>query len=387
MKAGMSAMQRVKSGIVAMHHVRAVGFLVMAAALCVAASADFLAMWSPDEFHPSPALTRVDSLSRYCPSLRGTRADTRIFVYEGAASGPTLLVLGGTHPNEPAGFMAATVLLENIVTRTGRVFIIPQACASGFTCTDPLEGSPQTFSLETQSGRRTFRFGGRAANVIDEWPDPLVYLQYPSGQQLSGNETRNLNRAYPGRPDGSLTEQTAFAIVTLIREEHVDLAVDLHEAAPEIPIINAIVTHEKGRDLAANAVLNLEFENLQYALELSPANFHGLSHREWGDRTPVIPFLMETSNPIQGRLRGRTSEQLIVDGVDPWYLIAGRLGTMRITYDEAGESLSRRVGRHLQGLRALVDVYNEEHPDSALVLEGLPRYTELTDRGVHQYLR
>lgn len=373
--------------MIAAHRLRASGLLLLASVACVLAAKEFMAMWAPDAFHPSPALTRVDSLSRYCPPLRGTRADTRIFIFESTSPGPTLLVLGGTHPNEPAGFMAATVLLERVAVRAGRVFIIPQACASGFTCTDPLEGSPQTFALVTPGGTRTFRFGARAANVVDQWPDPLVTLHSPSGQQLSGNETRNLNRAYPGRPDGSLTEQTAYAILALIRGEHVDLAVDLHEAAPEIPIINAIVTHEKGREIAADAVLALELENLQYALELSPPKFRGLSHREWGDETPAIPFLMETSNPIQGRLRGKTSAELILDGVDPWYQVAGRLGTMRITYDEAGESLSKRVGRHLQGLRALVDAYNERHPDSALVLEGVPQYTELVERGVQQFLR
>ncbi len=366
---------------------RALALLILAGVVCVVAGSEFMAMWSPDTLYPSRALSRVDSLSTYCPSLRGTRAETRVYVFESDLPGPTFLVLGGTHPNEPAGFIAATVLLENLVLQAGRCIIIPQACESGFTCTDPLEGSPQTFSLVTASGRRTFRFGGRAANVVDQWPDPLVYLHYPSGQQLSGNETRNLNRAYPGRPDGSLTERTAYAIVTLIEREHVDFAVDLHEAAPEIPIINAIITHEKGRDLAASAVLNLEFEDLQYALELSPENFRGLSHREWGDGTPVIPFLMETSNPIQGRLRGRTSEQLIVNGVDPWYKIAEQLGTMRITYDPAGEPLARRVGRHLQGLRALIDAYNTEHPETPLLLGELPGYTQLMEHGVERYLR
>ena len=38
-----------------------------------------------------------------------------------------------------------------------------------------------------------------------------------SGQKLSGSETRNLNRAYPGRPDGTFTEKVAYAITSLIR--------------------------------------------------------------------------------------------------------------------------------------------------------------------------
>lgn len=52
--------------------------------------------------------------------------------------------------------------------------------------------------------------GSRASNPVDQWPDPDVYVHAASGQQLSGSETRNINRAYPGRPDGNPTEQAAF---------------------------------------------------------------------------------------------------------------------------------------------------------------------------------
>jgi hypothetical protein len=369
------------------HHRRAVVLLVFAGILCAVAAADFVAMWEPEVLFPSPALTATRMLSDYCPELKHTRADTKVYEFAGQDSGATMLVLGGTHPNEPAGFITATIILENAHLTAGRLIVIPQACASGFTCTDPLEGAPQTFTVTTRSGERTFRFGGRAANVVDQWPDPLVYLHYPSGQQLSGNETRNLNRAYPGRRDGTLTERTAFALVELIRSERVDLAVDLHEAAPEIPIINALITHEKGRDIAAAAVLDLEFEDLQFALELSPANFHGLSHREWGDMTETIPFLMETSNPIQGRLRGRTSTDLILNGVDPFYAQALGHETMRITYEPTGEPLARRVGRHMQGLHALIAAYNEQYADRTLHVDGLPTYTALMENGVKPYLR
>jgi predicted deacylase len=367
--------------------IRALLLLLAAIIISALAAREFSSMRTPDTILPAPSLTHSGLLSDYSPSLSGTGADTKVLVYEGAARGGTFLLLGGTHPNEPAGFMAAVVLAENITVRSGRVILIPQACESGFTATDPLEGSPQHFTIPTRSGERSFRFGGRGANVVDQWPDPLVYLQFPSGQQLSGVETRNLNRAYPGRVDGTLTEQTAYAIMELIRREAVTIAVDLHEAAPEIPIINALITHEKGQEIAAAAVLNLEFVGLQYALELSPPNFRGLSHREWGDRTTAIPFLMETSNPIQGRLRGRTSAALVLDGTDPWYRLARELGRMRITYEETGEPLEQRVGRHTQGIIALLEAYNEAHPEAPCVVEGIPTYEELLAHGVGAFLK
>jgi predicted deacylase len=369
------------------HTVRALVLLLAVAVVSAVAGFEFAEMWEPDRILPGTAVTRIGHLSDYHAGLRDTRYDATVYYMEGDEPGGTALVLGGTHPNETAGFMAALVLIERCGVASGRLIVIPQACSSGFTCTDPLEAYPQQFQVSTASGVRTFRYGARAANWVDQWPDPLVFLQYPSGQQLSGFETRNLNRAYPGRPDGTLTEQTAFAIMELLRREGVDVAFDLHEAAPEFPNVNAIVTHEKGQDLAAQAVLALEFEDLQYSLELSPENFRGLSHREWGDRTGAIPFLMETSNPIQGRLRGRTSAELLLTGVDSLYARAGRSGVMRVTYDVGGEPLSRRVGRHLAGVVALLDAYSGTYAERPVILENVPAYDEMMSKGLGAFLR
>lgn len=369
------------------HKIFTIILLLVVAAVSVIASIEFMAMWSPDIVRPGNGVRSVGKLSDYCTPLLRSRGNTDVYYLESGNLGGTILILGGTHPNEPAGFMSAVLLVENVVMTQGRMIVIPQACASGFTCTDPLEGCPERFSIKTSSGVREFRFGARAANPIDQWPDPLVFLQYPSGQQLSGNETRNLNRAYPGRSDGTMTEQTAYAIMRLIEKENVDIAIDLHEAAPEIPIINAVVTHPKCRDIGAAAVLNLEFDGLQYSLEISPDNFHGLSHREWGDRSPVLPFLMETSNPIQGRLRGVTSADLIVNGIDIRYETAAQIGTMRITYDLNGEPLSVRVGRHLQGLVEIISSCNDANPGKMINYQSLPTYADLIDKGVGAFLR
>jgi hypothetical protein len=350
------------------------------------ASLDFLKMNRPDVIKPSTALTGTRMLSDYFPPLKGTGGDTKIYVFEGAAPGATVLLLGGTHPNEPAGFLAATVIIENLAVRTGRVIVIPQACASGFKCTDPFEAYPEFFEIHGKSGVRTFRMGSRVCSPLDQWPDPLVCTQYPSGQSLSGIESRNLNRSYPGRPDGSFTEKVGFAIMELLRKEKVDIAFDLHEAAPEIPIINAIVYHEKGEDIALTAVLDLETRDMRYSPELSPVNFRGLSHREWGDRTDVIPFLMETSNPIQGRIRGRTNVDLITKGVSERYLEALQSGSLRIEYDPEGEPLEHRVGRHLEGFKALLDAYNQYHEDRLIEFDGLPSYQDLLDQGLGHYL-
>jgi hypothetical protein len=369
------------------HHLVAVVLLIAVALVCALAAREFMSMYRPDEIIPGPGVKSVGALSKYLGNLAGTNSDATVYYLDSGKPGATVLVLGGTHPNEPAGFMTAVVLTEHVSVTEGRLIVIPQACASGFICTDPLEGYPQSYSIQSKTKVRSFRFGSRGSNPIWEWPDPLVFLQYPSGQQLSGNETRNLNRSYPGRPDGTVTERIAFAIMQLIEREEVDIAFDLHEAAPEIPIINAIVTHEKGKDIAASALFTLETENLQFALEMSPMNFHGLSHREWGDRSSVFPFLMETSNPIQGRLRGRTDATLVLQGIDDKYRQAAQLGTMRITYELSGEPLARRVARHLRGLQAVLNATMESSPEKRIVLEGIPPYEQMLEQGVGAFLQ
>jgi hypothetical protein len=368
------------------HHYHAAAFLALSIAACVIAGLEFHSMDKPDAIYPAPGITKVGRLSDCWGKIKGTSGDVTIYYFDSGVPGATVLLLGGTHPNESAGFIAATLITENVKIIRGKLIIVPQACGSGFTCTDPLEGYPQKFTIKTRNGERTFRYGSRGGNPLDQWPDPLVYRHWPSGQQLSGPESRNLNRSYPGNPSGSFMEQVGYAFLQLLRKEKVSVAFDLHEAAPEIPIINAIVTHEKGRDIAANAVLNLEMENLQYSLEISPTNFHGLSHREWGDSTDVYPFLMETSNPIQGRLRGKTSEDLILKGIDQRYAEAEQFGTMRITYDPNGEPLSLRVARHLQGFRCLLEAYNEQFPENTVITENLPEYQSVIEQGVGNFL-
>jgi hypothetical protein len=361
-------------------------FFCIAIIICFISGREFIKMKIPDKIYPSAGITKISNLSEYNPNLKGTNGNSAVYYFDSGKPGGTFLLLGGTHPNEPAGFISALLLAENLKVLAGKIIIIPQACYSGFTCTDPLEGCPEFYSLITKSGKREFRFGSRVSNPLDQWPDPLVYSHYPSGQELSGFETRNLNRSYPGRENGSFTEKVGFAIIELLKKEKVDIAIDLHEAAPEVQIINALICHEKGKDIAASAVLSLELENLQYALEMSPQNFRGLSHREWGDRTAVYPFLMETSNPIQGRLRSRTTAELVVSGVDKCYKEASQIGKFRITYNLDGEPLKLRVGRHIEGIKALLDAFAESFPEKKIAYENIPVYQDLMDKGVGFYL-
>lgn len=367
------------------HMIRGGVLLVVTAALCWISGTAFRSLTNDDILYPSESLTRQSRLSDYFPRLASTPGDTAVYIFEGERPGGHVLILGGTHPNEPAGGVAATLLLENTRVTRGTVVIVPQANASGFTHSDPFEGNPQRFPLEAPGGTRWFRYGSRLTNPVHQWPDPALYVN-PAGQKLAGAEARNLNRNYPGRPDGNLTERIAFGIMELIREEGIDVAVDLHEAAPEYPVINALVFHEQSAELAAIALMELQMEGLEFRLEESPHNLRGLSHREWGDHGGISAFLFESANASHGRLKGRPSISLILTGRDPNYVKASLLGRLFVPYPEEGIPLRVRVARHVAALRALLVGWEEMRPDDAIDIEGWPGWNDILDRGIGPFL-
>jgi hypothetical protein len=365
------------------------GTAVIALALLLsAASAVRFSPSGPDELevYPSPSVSRKVTLSRYNPALQGTAGDAPVLIYEGAEPGGAVLVVGGAHPDEPAGTVAALVLAENAVVTQGKLIVIPYANASGFTHNLPQEGHPPHYTLRTPGGDRVVRFGSRLTNPVHQWPDPTVYIERVSHQKLAGTEARNLNRAYPGVADGSLTERVAYAITQLISDEGIDVSIDLHESSPEYPVNNAIVSHERALDLAAIATINLEMEGVQINIEPSPPTLRGLSHREWGDNTDTLALLLESPNPAQGRLRGVTDGELIVGGLDPMYIKASERGRLHVPYTDEGTPLAMRVARHLASVQVIVESYSMLEADRAIGLHGLPSYDEVLANGAGAYL-
>jgi hypothetical protein len=364
------------------------GFIVLLVAGVVAGAtgAEFLSVRKPFEIKKGPGVTGVKHLSDYFAEIKGTRGDTEAYFLTGPKPGGTALVLGGTHPNEAAGQVGAVLIVENAKVDAGRLIVLPRANGSGFTHNDPQEASPSGFSIEGRSGKRWFRYGSRSTSPMDQWPDPDIYLHSPSGQTLSGNQTRNLNRAFPGRKDGNYTEQMAFAITELVRKEEVNLVIDLHEASPEYPVINAIVAHEKAMDLASAVVMNLEWRGIKIGLEPSPQNLHGLSHRELGDHTEALTVLMETTNVSQGRIRGRTNADLVLSGKDKMYLKAYGMKRLFVEFDEKGYPLHQRVARHVAGIEEFLKAYTEANSSKPIVAENIPPAEEIMAVGIGKFL-
>src|SRR4030066_1004383 len=107
----------------------AVFFLFTTGVLCFFSGRSFQAMHHPEPLYPRAGLTARRQLSDYFPPLKRTHGDTEVYLFRGKEKGGNLLVLGGTHPNEPAGLVASVLLIENIRAEQGNVFIIPRANA------------------------------------------------------------------------------------------------------------------------------------------------------------------------------------------------------------------------------------------------------------------
>ena len=314
------------------------------------------------DIRPGKGITQVLWLSEWFAPLKGTPSDTRVFIADSKKPGATVFVAGGTHANEIAGIMSAVILVENAIPSYGRLIAIPDINMSASTWTESTI-VPSWIRIDSPHGARFFKYGARYTDPVHQgMTDPDRYKHPKGGDSFEGSESRNLNRVYPGKPDGTLTEQLAWAVMTLLKNEKVDIAFDLHEAGPESRLANMIVANPKNLDLGALAVINLELEGINMKLEPSSDVFHGLSHREWGDETNAFAFLIETPNPAQATDKGNPVE----DSKFP---------------------LEERVAIHLATIEAILDAWNYDSlPDKHIEFSMFPNWQDIKEQGIGKIL-
>ncbi len=129
--------------------------------------------------------------------------------------GPTVFIIGGIHGNERAGWMVADDIAKTAegITR-GTVYVLPFA-------------NPQSVDGEAS----TRNAPGRG----------------------------DLNRVFPGNPNGSQLEQLAHAIYRAVRDANPDMVLDLHEARgcySEGNMGNSVIMHHEGYRLYLLDVLD-----------------------------------------------------------------------------------------------------------------------------------
>lgn len=124
--------------------------------------------------------------------LKDTIYETDVFHFTTNKPGSKVVIIGGVHGDEVAGYMAAERLIEDNPF-TGEVLLIPRANI-----------------LATQLNER-----------------------YPGIQTkgvYDGITYSDLNRCLPGSESGTITEQIAHEIVTVIKEFNPTYIIDLHES-------------------------------------------------------------------------------------------------------------------------------------------------------------
>ncbi len=334
-----------------------------------------------------PGVTAVRKLSDYSPGVKGTVNDCNVYILDSGNPGATALIIGGSHPEEPAANLSTLLFVENAVPRAGRLLVINRANTSASLGTRMGEAYPRFYSIETPWGKRTWRMGDRCASPLDSWPDPEVYIHYPSGQNLAYMDIRNLNRAWPGREDGLIVERTTYAMMELIRKEKVDLVLDYHEAELEYPVENTIVVHENAQAVGAMTSMMLTSATfpVPIGMEFSPKMLHGLSHREIGDNSQAMSLLAEVAEPMLDRIRGITDEELLMSGRDRFVMKAGEHKLLYAPIDEKGWPIEIRVGRHVTTFMTMLQVLAQMDPSKALVLENVPDYATMVQGGLGPY--
>jgi hypothetical protein len=129
---------------------------------------------------PHTALMHTTSVEYICT---GTDYETPVYIIKTDYKEPTIMVVAGTHGNEKAGIKAVEYLKENLRIERGTLVIIPKANI-----------------LACEKNVRYF--------------PPEI----------------NLNRVYPGNPQGNSVEKLADEIFSLMKAYDIGLLVDLHES-------------------------------------------------------------------------------------------------------------------------------------------------------------
>jgi hypothetical protein len=330
------------------------------------------------DVRPGPGVTQVKKISAWFRPLAGTNLDTDVYVLDSGKPGATGLMIGGTHGNELAGSVAAVLAVENVKVTSGKLIVIPHTNRSAASVPDTRNPIAQKLPVQGRSGERYLTYGDRRTDPADQGAeDPDEYVN-PGGYTLeNGAESRNLNRTYPGKADGTRTEQLAYAILQLVHAEQVDFSLDMHEAGtPDRDEIDddyvtgvgkrlsyTLVTHPDGLEVAAFALLAMEEDTgISMKLEESNSRYRGLSHLEIGDHSDAMSFLSESPNPGQDRWR---NEHDVV--TDPKY------------------PLTHRAGLHLRLFKHLADSY-ADMTGKGLAMEHLPEYDALMSGDIGQFL-
>jgi hypothetical protein len=182
-------------------------------------------------------------------------------------------------------------------------------------------------------------------------------------------------------------ERVTDAAMRMLKQEGVDIAIDVHGAETMFPVTNCIVAPERSMRIATMASMTVTaMEGFENHVEPSPHGFRGLSHREIGDYSETLPFLLEAPFPFLDQPTGPKTADLLLNGRDPFLLSLARQNKLFVPYDESGWPVAKRVGQHCSMTLEIINQYSVKNADRALRLSNVPRYADVVKEGVGFYL-
>ncbi len=141
------------------------------------------------------------------PLLPGTEWENTVTVLKGAEEGPVLYIIAGVHGGEVAAWSTGN-LLKKIGIKAGTLYILSPA-------------------------------------------NPWGAQAEPRSRYVRGEE--DLNRSFPGNPDGNAAEQVANAIFSDVKDKQPVFVFDLHEAA----------TNREGRDFLGRSLIYTTLDGIE----------------------------------------------------------------------------------------------------------------------------
>ncbi len=227
---------------------------------------------------PAPSSAAAPSTEPAGVLAEGTRWATPYFLLDSGKDGPTVMVVGGVHGNEPAGAAAADAIRRQAIAR-GKLVVLPRANLPGLKA-------------------RRRRLPGVDRDASD------------------------LNRNFPKADGAAPRGQPAEAIWHLVRTIRPDWLVDLHESAgfrkanPKRvgnTVIHAVADETRRRALAMIAAVNagIDDETKQFILLRNPAK--GSLARSAADRLGLRAMIVETTRRDQPPALRMRQHRLMVE--------------------------------------------------------------------------
>lgn len=209
--------------------------------------------------------------------LPDSELEITVYQREGRSDGPVIYIVGGTHGDETAGWQAAAALRQ-AEPASGTLYIAAPLNAYG-----------------------------------------------AQHNQRKTQQERDINRNFPGSPDGCDAEQIAWAVYQDIQDKRPDLVLDLHEAHPDTGIRDALGNSIICQDIQPVSDLILDMLEQIEPLTLYGSPPAGSLNRTVSEELSIPVITIETDRGEE--LGARIQKQLdVVQFVLDWYASKGEAG-------------------------------------------------------------